>query len=372
MKMARTIVVKDNALINASYNLELIEQRLILLAIIEARATGKGITPNDTLTIAASSYMNNFKTNRNAAYKALKEACDNLFERQFSYVETNAKGNKEIVRSRWVSEIRYIDNEANVKLVFSPTVAPLIMLLEKQFTSYELEQVSTLNSKYAVRLYEIVIAWRSTSKTPMISVDELRDRLGVQSDEYLVIADFKRWVLDKSLKQVNEKTDILISYEQHKSGRNIVGFTFSITHKLQQKAEIRQSESKDENLSNLFEGLTDLECSTIQTRIDEHIFRLESKGEIISGFHRENIVKKAVLERWGIDTLEQQQKVQKNISDKLEIEKTWQDIPNGTKFRHIENDSVWVKEPGGIRDDDNRVLPDSQISAVFKSLERIE
>ena len=38
----RDLVVKDNALINASYNLDLVEQRLILLAIVEARV-GKGL-----------------------------------------------------------------------------------------------------------------------------------------------------------------------------------------------------------------------------------------------------------------------------------------------------------------------------------------
>ena len=37
------LIVKDNALMNASYNLDLVEQRLILLAILEARESGKGI-----------------------------------------------------------------------------------------------------------------------------------------------------------------------------------------------------------------------------------------------------------------------------------------------------------------------------------------
>ncbi|WP_435939621.1 replication initiation protein RepM (plasmid) [Moraxella bovoculi] len=245
--MAKNLVVKDNALINASYNLELVEQRLILLAIVGARASGKGITPNDQLTITASSYMNHFNTNRNASYKALKEACNNLFERQFSYIETNAKGNTEVVRSRWVSEIRYIDNEASVRLIFSPTVAPLITLLEKNFTSYELEQVAELNSKYAVRLYEIVIAWRSTSKTPMIAIDELRGRLGVLDDEYVATADFKRWALDKPIKQINDKTDITITYEQHKQGRKIVGFTFAIKTKSQAIKNTKDSDSRDTN-----------------------------------------------------------------------------------------------------------------------------
>ena len=36
------LVVKDNALMNASYNLDLVEQRLILLAIVEAKRVRKG------------------------------------------------------------------------------------------------------------------------------------------------------------------------------------------------------------------------------------------------------------------------------------------------------------------------------------------
>ena len=43
------LIVKDNALMNASYNLDLVEQRLILLAIVEARESGKGINANDLL-----------------------------------------------------------------------------------------------------------------------------------------------------------------------------------------------------------------------------------------------------------------------------------------------------------------------------------
>ena len=39
------LVVKDNALMNASYNLDLVEQRLILLAIIEAGSQAKELTP---------------------------------------------------------------------------------------------------------------------------------------------------------------------------------------------------------------------------------------------------------------------------------------------------------------------------------------
>ena len=70
---------------NASYNLDLVEQRLILLAIVEARESGKGINANDPLTVHAESYINQFGVARQTAYQALKDACDDLFARQFSY-----------------------------------------------------------------------------------------------------------------------------------------------------------------------------------------------------------------------------------------------------------------------------------------------
>ena len=66
------LIVKDNALMNASYNLALVEQRLILLAILEARESGKGINANDPLTVHAESYINQFKVEKHTAYQAQK------------------------------------------------------------------------------------------------------------------------------------------------------------------------------------------------------------------------------------------------------------------------------------------------------------
>ena len=45
MRLMSKLVVKDNALMNASYNLDLVEQRLILLAIVEARESGRELMP---------------------------------------------------------------------------------------------------------------------------------------------------------------------------------------------------------------------------------------------------------------------------------------------------------------------------------------
>ncbi len=217
----RELVVKDNALINASYNLDLVEQRLILLAIVEARESGKGINANDPLTVHAESYINQFGVHRNTAYQALKDACNDLFARQFSYQKINERGNIENYRSRWVSEIGYVDNEAVVKLIFAPAIVPLITRLEEHFTKYELQQVSNLSSAYAVRLYELLIAWRSTGSTPIIELSDFRQRIGVLDTEYKRMERFKTSVLELAIKQINEHTDITVKYEQHKRGRSI-------------------------------------------------------------------------------------------------------------------------------------------------------
>ena len=234
----RELVVKDNALINASYNLDLVEQRLILLAIVEARESGKGINANDPLTVHAESYINQFGVHRNTAYQALKDACDNLFARQFSYQEINERGNTENVRSRWVSEVRYVDAEATVKLIFAPVVIPLITRLEERFTQYEMKQISELSTGYAIRLYELLICWRTTGKTPIIELSEFRQKTGVLENKYTAMCDLKKRVLEPALKQINEHTDITATYEQHKKGRVITGFSFKFKQKKPKQAEI--------------------------------------------------------------------------------------------------------------------------------------
>ncbi len=260
----RDLVVKDNALINASYNLDLVEQRLILLAIVEARGSGRGINANDPLEVHAESYVNQFNVARQTAYQALKDACKDLFARQFSYQEINKRGNVENVLSRWVSEIRYIDDEATVKLIFAPAIVPLITRLEEQFTKYELQQISDLSSAYAVRLYELLIAWRSTGQTPVIELAEFRQKIGVLDDEYTRMGNFKDRVLNLAISQVNEHTDIRVKCEQHKKGRNISGFSFTFKQK-----KVITANSKTPTPRDLFSKMTDAQRHLFANKISE-------------------------------------------------------------------------------------------------------
>jgi len=262
------IVVKDNALINASYNLDTVEQRLILLAILQARETKTGIDANTRLRIHASDYMDRFNVSKHAAYKALKTAVTNLFGRQFSYLTLDEKtGKSKKVISRWVQNISYIDDAAILEVTFTMDVVPLITRLEQQFTSYQLKQVTQLTGKYAIRLYELLIAWREVGKTPIFEISDFRSKLGLGVDDYPRIDTFKRRVLESAVKQINEHTDIIVKVEQHKEGRSIYGFSFSFRQK---KSEKKPSQtSKDPNTLDLFSKMNDAQRYLFANKLAE-------------------------------------------------------------------------------------------------------
>ncbi|EXR37188.1 MULTISPECIES: replication initiation protein RepM [Acinetobacter] len=229
------IVYKDNNLVEASYSLNLSEQRLILIAIIAAREIEKELTSDTILTIHASEYMKQFNLGRQASYEALQSACDNLFERHLNYKAIDpVTGKIGIYKSRWVSKVGYVKEEGCVQLIFAPDIIPLFVKLEEKFTRYELKQISPLTSIYAIRLYELLIRWRSTGKL-YISIDELRSKLGLIEDEYKKMGDFKKRVLTVALNQINKFTDITVSYIQKKEGRNISELHFMFEEKEQDK-----------------------------------------------------------------------------------------------------------------------------------------
>ena len=260
-KSKKDLVVKDNALINASYYLSLTEQRLILLAIIQARA--EKLTNSNEFKVRVSSYINAYGVQDATAYEAIKKATETLRTRYFTF-ERVVDGEPEKVVSNWVQSIAYAENSSYIKIKFTDDVMPLITQLEKHFTSYELEQVKDLTSIYAIRLYEMMMQWRSSGQTQQIPIDELRYKLGIEPDEYKQMVNFKTKVLDFAINQINEHTDIKASYEQHKEGRSITGFTFTFKPKQKPKAKADEA-SRDEATGDLFSigGLSDAQLARI-------------------------------------------------------------------------------------------------------------
>lgn len=256
-QMKNNLVVKDNALVSASYYLSLAEQRLILLGIIEAR---NNQSQDNEFIIHVNSYINAFGVDDSTAYLTIKEACKRLRGRYFTY-QRLVNDNLEQVESNWIQSIAYANNSSYVKIKFTEAVMPLITNLEKHFTSYQLEQVKDLTSIYAIRLYELLISWKQTKKVEL-SLTDLRLKLGIEASEYQKMVNFKARVLDLAVSQINEHTDITAKYEQVKTGRQITGFKFSFRQKE------KQSKAKELNRDNttidfLTDNLTDKQLERI-------------------------------------------------------------------------------------------------------------
>ena len=262
MEVSKQLVTKDNSLIGASYSLGVVEQRLIFLAIIEAREQKTLIEAGGVLRIFAQSCAKQFNVEKHTSYEAMKRAVEGLYEAGFAYSKIDERSGKiGHYKSRWVDKIGYIDDLGCVELVFASDVIPLITRLEERYTEYELKQVVELQSEYSIRLYELIIQWRSVGKTCQISLAELREKLGLV-DEYQRIEAFKRRVLDLAITQINKHTDITAEYEQHKQGRVITGFTFKFKVKKNKDKTAAHIEADNSDMFTV-EGLNDKQLGRI-------------------------------------------------------------------------------------------------------------
>ncbi len=257
------LVVKTNQLNSALQNLSLPEIRIIQLAIVDARETNTGLSTDKPLRIDALRYAEIFETTRQNGYQRMKDAEENLFNRRFSYIDERGK----LIKSRWVQQVTYLDDEGAIELVFTLAVVNGISRIdgaEDFFTSYLLEQTASMDSIYSVRLYELLVQWLAAKNTPLFELEKFRDQLGIEANEYKRMGNFKLRVLDLAVKEINEKSDIIVSYSQVKKGRTITGFKFKVLAKNKPKST-KQEGVRDSSTADMFtvEGLNDKQLGRI-------------------------------------------------------------------------------------------------------------
>mgnify|MGYP003083714252 FL=1 len=309
------LIVKDNALITASHKLGEVEQRLILLAILKAREYCDSVEQlkGKELIIHAEDYMQTFGVTRQGAYKALKQAVMGLYRAEWGYKYINSKGNKVVAYERFTQSAKYIEAEATVKFRFADAIIPMLVELEKRFTSYEIEQVAELTSSYAMRLYEFFMQHldKKTGKGWLeISLDDLRFRFGLLPSEYTLMSNFKKFVLDRSAAEINEKTDITVSYTQRKQGRVIVGFRFDFERKTNAKPKKTKEKTTNIDLNNL----TDQERDIIAQK-NAYADSIGATAE-----HRQNLIKQALKQHQDAIQAEQEAKERKKAERQAQKE----------------------------------------------------
>ena len=121
--------------------------------------------------------------------------------------------------------------------------------------------------QYALVLWELCFDYfdteRDQGETPFISIDSLRDLLGIESDEYPAFSILNRAVIKPAVREINKETDYLVEVEQKRVGRRIAELKFRITR----VEELPVQESLFPDIENLPPVAVEL----VQARIDRNI-----------------------------------------------------------------------------------------------------
>ena len=257
------LVVKTNRLNTVIQSLSLAEIRLIQVGIIDSRDKNQGLSSDKPLRIESSRYAEAFGVTRQTAYEVMLSAEKTLFERQFSFIdEYNDK-----VKTRWISQAKYIKGKGAIEIIFTPAVVKEITRIDGKedfFTQYLLRQTATLNSVYSVRLYELIAQWRSAKNTPVFELEIFRGQLGLGVTDYKKMNDFKKRVLDLAVNEINDKTDLKVEYENVKEGRKIIGFKFTVREKPKPKSK-PAADARNADNGDMFtvDGLSDKQLGRI-------------------------------------------------------------------------------------------------------------
>ena len=233
--MDKNQVVKSNQVIEASYQLSAVEQRIVLAAISRI-PKNQPITDEELYPVSVNE-LQLLGVHEKTAYRDLKEGINRLYERSINLSIDNKS-----IKMRWVQEIQFLDSQSVIGIRFSKPILPFISNLSREFTKYALSDIAGINSGYGIRIYELLVQYRQIGKRE-ISIDNLRTMLEI-GKKYPLFADFKKRVIDTAVDQINECSPLKVTYEQKKTGRKVTHIIFYFKEKIksigQQNKEILQ------------------------------------------------------------------------------------------------------------------------------------
>lgn len=241
-------IKKDNELTKAQfYDMSVTAYRIILLASSDKFIRQIRERPLDTIRISPADYHDIYGSggDTSGAYKALKESTQDLLNAKLLFRKIKTSGDAGTWEGgiNWMSLAKYNDTLKVLEVRFTPDIIPLILDVQKNYTYYNLRNISKLNSMHSIRLYELMMFWRKKGSTPALSVAYMRTWLGVKDGLHEEMKFFNRDVVKKSILEISKKTDIELKCTPQKQGKTTVGFSFSYTPKITQVNENGEDES---------------------------------------------------------------------------------------------------------------------------------
>ena len=320
--MSKDLIVKANALVEASYYLTANEQRLILSAI--AQVPKNGVLRDDRIYLVNADDFIALGVHPKTAYREMEEAIQRLFDRMITI-----KNNGAYLKTRWVQSIGKVNKEMADKLgllpanelvlldkkslvygiQFSHQVLPFLTNLTANFTKYKLTEIAGFSSHYSYRFYEFIMQFQSTGVTK-ISLNDLRQRLDL-GDKYKATRDLNRWVIETAIKEINERSPYKVEYTLLKTGKKFTHLEL----KFKKKETAKNNKNQDQTTANIdLDNLTDQERDIIAQK-NTYADSIGATAE-----HRQNLIKQALKQHQDAIQAEQEAKQRKKAERQAQKE----------------------------------------------------
>lgn len=124
----------------------------------------------------------------------------------------------------------YWPKKGVIELTMYHAVIPVFLYLGSGYAQYGYEDALILSSEYAQLLFTNLARFRNTGIW-RIGLVELRQIIGAHEKSYANYSAFRTRVIDLSLRQINEHTNLIVTYEPVMQGRAVVGIEFRIQSK---------------------------------------------------------------------------------------------------------------------------------------------
>lgn len=235
------VVTKSNKLIQASYNLSVVEQKIILFLISQIRKEDEDFK---IYTLSIKEFNELLGNKGTPKYTELRQITKKMFGKVLEIWEDS-----KLKQLSWISYVEYKPNEGSVDISFDPRLKPYLLQLKREFTSYKLINIMKLRGTYSIRIYEILKQWEPVKKVE-IPLEKLKKLLGIE-DKYKEYHNLKKRVLNPAKKEINENTDITFDYEEIKKGRMVIAFRFYIERNNNPKLKLEDTQKEgNHNLIN--------------------------------------------------------------------------------------------------------------------------
>jgi plasmid replication initiation protein len=220
--MSKEIEVRQhNALTNARYEYTEIQLDLLFFLLSKLRKDQQDRVYE--LNIKDLSLLTGKRYNAAYLHKATSDMGSRVFE-----VQTETR-----YRQLWMFQrVDYLLGQGIIEIKLTEDITPYLFDLKENFTSYELASALRLTSKYAKRIYQYCSQWKDQGETKKYDIQDFKQMLGLiddkGKDKAVRMSDFRESVLDVAVKQINEHTELHISYKLEKRVRTYKNIVFTV------------------------------------------------------------------------------------------------------------------------------------------------